>query len=265
ALTDVNGNYSLSLNPGKYVVCEVAQPTWFQSEPNNTKCAAIAGLGAGGYAITVTSNSSETGNNFGNFQQGTKSGAKYNDLNANGTRDAGEPGLPNWTIRAYVDASGDGSLQNTETTVAASATTDVNGNYSLSLNPGKYVVCEVAQATWSQSQPNNTKCAAIAGLSAGGYAITVTSNSSETGNNFGNYQNATKTGVKFEDVGVNHVKDANDPGLNGWVINAYTDANKNGVLDPTEFSAGATATDTTHTVGAIDGVYSLSLKPGSYL
>src|SRR5207247_809673 len=115
------------LNPGTYVVCEVSQATWTQSEPNNLKCAAIAGLGAGGYAITVTSGSSETGNNFGNFQQGTKSGTKYNDLNANGTRNVGEPGLANWTIRAYVDVNGDGTLQAGETTIAASATTDASG------------------------------------------------------------------------------------------------------------------------------------------
>ena len=32
-------------------------------------------------------------NDFGNFKQGTKSGLKYNDLNADGDRDAGQPVL----------------------------------------------------------------------------------------------------------------------------------------------------------------------------
>ena len=32
-----------------------------------------------------------------------KSGTKFHDLNANGVKDAGEPGLPGWTIRAYKD------------------------------------------------------------------------------------------------------------------------------------------------------------------
>src|SRR2546428_12339353 len=38
-------------------------------------------------------------NDFGNFQQGTKSGQKFNDLNANHLKDPLEPGLPGWTIR----------------------------------------------------------------------------------------------------------------------------------------------------------------------
>ena len=30
---------------------------------------------------------------------------KFHDLNANGAKDAGEPGLAGWTITAYVDAT----------------------------------------------------------------------------------------------------------------------------------------------------------------
>ena len=52
------------------MVCEVLQAGWTQREPveANNRCAAISGLGADGYAITVTSGSTETGNDFGNFQ-----------------------------------------------------------------------------------------------------------------------------------------------------------------------------------------------------
>ena len=39
---------------------------------------------------------------------------KFDDLNANGVKDAGEPGLPGWDIRAYEDTNGDGILQPTE-------------------------------------------------------------------------------------------------------------------------------------------------------
>ena len=92
--TDALGEYSFSLNPGEYVVCEVLKANWTQSEPSGAPAeCADTGLAAHGYAITVTSGSTETGNVFGNFQQGTKSGLKYNDLNANGDRDAGEPVL----------------------------------------------------------------------------------------------------------------------------------------------------------------------------
>src|SRR5947207_2157791 len=173
--------------------------------PANSKCSAISGLGSGGYAITVTSGSSETGNDFGNFQQGTKSGVKFNDLNGNGVKEPGDPGLSGWTIRAYTDTNGNGSLDAGETTVAASTTTNGAGDYTLPLNPGKYVVCEVQQSTWTESMPANTKCSAIVGLGPGGYAITVTSGSSETGNDFGNFQQGTKSGVKFNDLNGNGV------------------------------------------------------------
>src|SRR2546422_6759691 len=138
ATTDGSGAYTLTLNPGMYVVCEVLQAPWTQSRPTNTKCVAGSGLGPGGYALTVSSGSTETGNDFGNFQQGTKSGVKFNDLNGNGVKDIGEPGLSGWTIRAYTDGNGDGTLSASEAAAvpAARATTDGAGAYTLHLDPG---------------------------------------------------------------------------------------------------------------------------------
>src|SRR2546422_388546 len=140
AMTDGSGAYTLTLNPGTYVVCEVLQAPWTQSRPTNTKCVAGSGLGPGGYALTVTSGSSETGNDFGNFQQGTKSGVKFNDLNGNGAKDAGEPGLPGWTINAYVDANGNGQLDAGETTVATSAATAAVGGASPPTQTRRYCI-----------------------------------------------------------------------------------------------------------------------------
>jgi uncharacterized membrane protein len=259
ATTDAGGAYSLSLNPGTYVVCEVAQAGWTQSLPANTKCAAIAGLAPGGYAVSLSSNQTESGNDFGNFQQATKSGTKFNDLNSNGVRDQNEPGLAGWTIRAYVDTNGDGTLQAGETTIAASATTDAGGAYSLSLNPGAYVVCEVGQAGWTQSLPANTKCAAIAGLAPGGWAITLASGQRDADNDFGNFQQATKTGVKFHDLNGNGARDAGEPGLSGWTIQAFVDTNGNGVKDAAETTVAGSA------VTNASGVYTIVLPPGQYV
>jgi streptogramin lyase len=55
----------------------------------------------------------------------TISGTVYNDLNANGSLDAGEPGLAGMTV--YLDLKGDGKLDPGDPT----ATTDANGNYIL--------------------------------------------------------------------------------------------------------------------------------------
>src|SRR5262249_6392427 len=54
------------------------------------------------------------------FQPVTISGQKFNDLNGNGTKDTGEPGLAGWTI----------NLTNSSGTVAGSTVTDAKGNYS---------------------------------------------------------------------------------------------------------------------------------------
>src|SRR3989454_668958 len=252
AITDGTGAYTLTLNQGTYVVCEVRQMGWTEATPVNTKCAANPALGPGGYAITVTSGSTETGNDFGNFQRGTKSGVKFNDLNGNGVKDIGEPGLSGWTIRAYAD-DGDGTLSATEAAAApaASATTDGTGSYTLTLNPGTYVVCEVLQPTWTQSRPANMKCAAGTGLGPGGYALTVTSGSSETGNDFGNFQQGTKSGVKFEDLNANGAKDPGEPGMVGVTIHLFgTDGMGTAVH--------------VHTTTGAGGSYSFSVNPGSY-
>jgi Ca2+-binding RTX toxin-like protein/Leucine-rich repeat (LRR) protein len=77
-------------------------------------------------------------------------GTKFNDLNGNGTRDAGEPGLAGWRI--FLDTNQNGSLDAGE----VSTTTDANGNYSFNnLAAGSYSVAEVTQPGWFQTSPRN--------------------------------------------------------------------------------------------------------------
>jgi hypothetical protein len=72
------------------------------------------------------------------------SGAKFDDSNADGTVDAGEDGLPNWTIELY---QGDNLLSTTET--------GTDGSYSFGgLEEGSYQVCEVLEEGWVQTSPN---------------------------------------------------------------------------------------------------------------
>jgi uncharacterized repeat protein (TIGR01451 family) len=251
AVTNASGAYSMSLTPGKYVVCEVLQAGWNQSFPSGTAC----GAGAAGYGITLTSGQLDSDNDFGNYRNATKSGVKFEDLNANGVKDAGEPGLSGWTITAFVDANGNGTKDAGETTVGGSAVTVAGGAYSMSLKPGKYVVCETLQAGWFQSFPAGTAC----GATAAGYGITLASNAVDSDNDFGNYRNATKTGTKFDDLNANGARDAGEPGLAGWTITAFVDVNGNGTKDAADTAVGATGlTDAS-------GVYSLSLKPGKYV
>lgn len=77
-------------------------------------------------------------------------GQKWNDLNADGVRDANEPILPNWPINV---------------TPGGSTTTDSNGYYYFSgLNPGTYTVSEGSQPGWVQTFPGTGTHNAVLGI-----------------------------------------------------------------------------------------------------
>jgi DNA-binding beta-propeller fold protein YncE len=88
--------------------------------------------------------------NFGNRldSEGSLSGAKYEDLNGNGQRDANEPGMADWTI--YVDLDGDMDLDASE----PATVTDANGNWTIDgLVNGRYFVREVQQKGYTCTEP----------------------------------------------------------------------------------------------------------------
>ncbi|MHC4753202.1 MAG: hypothetical protein ACYTFW_25470, partial [Planctomycetota bacterium] len=239
---------------GYYIVLEEARAGWIQSTPTTDVINDGSAPGATeyGYAISMGPGERETGNDFGNYELATKSGVKFHDLDGDGAaREAGEPGLTGWTI--YVDYNDNGTLDALE----PFATTTADGSYTITnILPGTWKVREVAQAGWTNSFP-------AASDAFGRYhEETFTSGADLTGNDFGNYQQATKTGTKFEDT------DGMGPGtsgtgLDGWEIRAYADTNSDsdGDLDQAEYNAGPADTDTT----SGGGNYSLTLDPGDYI
>lgn len=75
-------------------------------------------------------------------------GQKWHDLNEDGVKDAGEPGLPGWTI--YLDVNDNDVLDVGE----VSTVTDSGGLYEFAeLPPGAYTVAEVIHTGWFQSSP----------------------------------------------------------------------------------------------------------------
>ena len=161
------------------------------------------------------------------------SGMKFNDLNGNGIKDAGKPGLSGWTI----------NLEQPAGTVIDSTTTAADGSYIFTyLDPGDYTVREVLKPGWVQTCP----------AAPGTYSVTLIDTSS-TGNDFGNRGDLSISGMKFKDLNGNGIKDADEPGLPGWTI--YNDSNNNGVFDPGELNV---------TTGA-GGAYSFdNLEPETY-
>ncbi len=204
ATTDANGNYSFAdLGPGTYRLRAVVQVGWLQTTTNPADVAASSGTNA-------------TGRDFGNFRLITLSGMAFEDLNANGTKEATEPGLPNWTINLDISANG---------TVDRTATTDANGNYSFAdLGPGIYRLREVLQAGFLQGTPNPADVVASSGTNA-------------TGRDFGNFRLGEIRGAAFEDLNGNGTKDTGEPAQAGWTV--FLDQNNNGLFDQSQTTLAA--------------------------
>ena len=168
-------------------------------------------------------------------QQSSISGLKFNDGNGNGTQDAGETGLSGLLV--FLDANGNNSLDSGEITV----TTDNSGNYSFNnLNAGTYNVREVQRTGFTQTTTNPAP-------------INLGSGESRSGINFGNFQNISISGSKFNDLNNNGVLDAQEPLLPNWQV--FLDANGDDSLGAAEVN---TSTDSL-------GGYSFgNLGPGTY-
>jgi uncharacterized repeat protein (TIGR01451 family) len=190
-VTDAQGNYSFAnLSVGTYGVLELglggSMDGWtqiFAPQP-----------------IALTIGQSSTGNDFGNFRNGSISGHKWNDANGDAQEANNEVHLSGWTIQ----------LKNQAGTVVATDTTDVNGDYSFNtVAPGTYAVCEVQQNGWVQTYPTTN---------GGCHSVTIdVSGETNPDKNFGNQGRGT---VEVKKV----LSPAGDPGLFNLQINGTTRA-----------------------------------------
>jgi len=163
------------------------------------------------------------------------SGTVFNDVNVNGTFDAGDKGLSGRKI--YIDANNNGRLDKGETVVRSK-----HGAYTLSgLAAGTYTIREVLPRGFRQTEP------------AGGVrVITVADGQAVTAQDFGDTNLVQISGTVFNDANANGALDAGETGLSGWSV--FIDKNKNGRADHNEV---VTTTDA-------NGNYVLNVRPGSF-
>ena len=115
-MTAADGSYSLPLTPGvQYIIVEqVATSPAGSRAPTTTRRWSTRSIRSTASSATWsrwTAAKSESGNDFGNYQNATKTGRKYNDLNADGDDEGGsDPGLSGWTIAAFADNDSSGTL-----------------------------------------------------------------------------------------------------------------------------------------------------------
>ena len=165
------------------------------------------------------------------------SGMKYNDLNGNGAKDTGEPGVANWEIDLVYVVPGPAT-----DILLAQASTDGNGAYKfVNIPPGSYEIKEMARQGWAATT------ATVRSVKVPG----MTSNQ-----DFGNRLATPPSlgsilGIKFNDLNGNGVRDQGEPTLSGWTIELK--------------NASTLAVISTATTGA-DGSYSfLNITPANYV
>lgn len=123
---------------------------------------------------------------------------KFNDSNADRTRQTNEPMLANWQFRV------------TGTNFNRTVTTGSNGSVSLNdLNPGQYTITEIQQTGWTSTT---------------GLTRRITLNSNQVvwfGNRLIPVRPSDTYSVrarKFEDLNGNRTREENEPWLEGWTI-----------------------------------------------
>jgi hypothetical protein len=215
--TDANGNYSFSnLASGTYVVTESVPTGWMQTTSNPSN-------------IIITNAETVTEVNFGDFKLVAISGEKFNDVNGNGVKDAGDNGIAGVTID--LDKGADGSVDQT-------TTTDANGNYGFTgVGPGTYRIREETPTGTVQTTTDPTD-------------IVTSSGTDLSGVDFGNFKLVSLSGTKFDDTNGDGTRET-EPGLIGFTFDLF----KNGGTNPIDIALSDSTGN--YTFGTLVG-------PGTY-
>jgi len=202
ALTDASGNYVFnSVLPGNYQVRETDPPGHTSTSSNTLD-------------IRVPDGGSATAN-FGDSQEGGISGVVFNDMNGNKVRDEGEDGIANVPLE-LLDADGD---------VLETVNTDPQGSFNFSdIMPGTYQVRETDLEGYTSTSPNTAD-------------VTVTPNGAAVAN-FGDRQQGSVSGVVFNDVNGNKIRDPGEDGI-GNVTILLLDSDGNELETATTDAAGS--------------------------
>ncbi len=138
ATSDANGDYRLLVPAGSHVIRQVVPAGNVITTPTNNS-----------YALTVALGQTVANRHFGNeLVNQNITGVKWSDVNGNGLRDPGEPGIAGVWI--YLDLDGDNRIDLGE----PSTQTKTDGSYKLVFpGPGRYQIREVVDPGYVQTFP----------------------------------------------------------------------------------------------------------------
>jgi hypothetical protein len=218
----------------------------------------------------------------------------WKDMNDNGTRDAGEPGVYGVVMQLYLD-NGDHLFNAASDTLVQTRISDSLGFYEFTtMFPGNYFVhlpaenfagnaaldlCYSSSLTEADPDANldnndngvNSATPQTTGITSG--EITLQSNTepdvpddenNRQGNStldFGFYKPLTIGNLVWKDVNNDGLRNAGEPGIDGVQVELFLDRNQNGTFEP----AGGDAPVYRTTLTANGGLYAFSeLMPGDY-
>ncbi len=127
---------------------------------------------------------------------GTISGKVFFDINQNSINDTDEPGINNWIVK-------------TTGSVILQTPTNSRGNYTLILPQGDYLINDIPQPDWTNTHPTTPYP-----------PITLQTPDTAVQNiDFGYYRQGCKiSGMKFNDLNQNGIKDQLEPGVPNFEI-----------------------------------------------
>jgi len=188
ALTDENGRFCFTdLKPGEYTIREGSKEGWYATSPTEA-------------TLTMQSGGDERQTIFLNTQYGKICVLKYEDLNANGQWDEGEPGMASVFVELY-EANGEAGLSAMPTPIR-SGLTDENGTICFTgLFLGDYILVEYPPlGTYPNSQGSSLP-------------VSITESNQTVQVTFGNIETGHICVFKYEDLNGNGVRDEGEDTL----------------------------------------------------
>src|SRR5262249_7509866 len=136
---------------------------------------------------------------FGSFQDAGIQGRLFEDKNASGLIDPGEPALAGWVV--FLDGNRNGIPDGTEPQV----TTDASGSYAFGgLGPGTYAIQQVLKPGYSAETATRT--------------VNVQSGVTTTGVDLADLQVASISGTVFQDTNGDGVRQSGEAGIPGITV-----------------------------------------------
>jgi len=193
--SDAQGYWHVeNLMPGEYRVTEVTPEGYLDGKDSHGTAGGTA-HNPGDLIDGIVLAAGKSGENydFGELKPGGLCGYVYVDTNNNGTRDEGEPGIPNVTV-TLLDAEGN--------PVGDPALTDENGHYSFAaLVPGTYGIVETHPQAYLDGLDEHGTLGGVA-HNPGDLIDQIVVGSGQRGmeNNFGELRPARLQGTVFVDL-----------------------------------------------------------------